>query len=111
MAGAAEDQLAEVASILSIDLLGKGSSNPETRERLGALLRETMRFRIADVAGKVVLLPNDNNVTAAFFADAEAPLECATEVARGLANDSRIKWRMGIHSGRVQRSADEKAGS
>jgi TolB-like protein/Flp pilus assembly protein TadD len=102
MAEAAETKSTRTASILSIGLVGKCSA--DALERLGGILRNSMRFRIADVGGKVVVLPNDDGMTLVFFSDAEAPLECATEIGRELRDQSELNLRVGICSGPVQQS-------
>jgi adenylate cyclase len=104
MAEAAETKSTRAASILSIGLVGKLSA--DALERLDSMLRNSMRFRIADVGGKVVVLPNEDGMTLVFFTDAEAPLECATEVARQLRDQPELKLRMGICSGPAQQSTD-----
>jgi adenylate cyclase len=105
MAEAAETKSTSSASILSIGLVGKLSA--DALAQIDAILRNTTRFRVADVGGKVVVLPNEDGMTLVFFTDAEAPLECATEIARKLGDHPEIKLRMGIYSGPVQRRKGE----
>lgn len=74
--------------------------------RLQSLVLETGSFKKAVAADTLIRLPTGDGLALVFFEDAEAPLRCAIEVSRMVQDDSKMKIRMGIHSGQVFRIRD-----
>jgi adenylate cyclase len=100
----------EIGHVLLIDVVGHSRMSVRRRSKiiadLNEVVRNTARFRVADVAGKVLSLPTDDGMALAFFRDPEAALDCAMEIARAIKNRPKIRLRMGIDSGSVNRAAD-----
>jgi TolB-like protein/tetratricopeptide (TPR) repeat protein len=100
----------ENAHLLLIGLLGYSDLPPSRRreemDALDRLVRSGTRFRVTEVAGKVVCSPTGDGMALAFFGDAEGAMECATEIATALKDHSKTKSRMGMHDGQVIRDID-----
>jgi adenylate cyclase len=75
-------------------------------DELDEIVRSTVRFRVAEVAGKLICRPIDGGIALVFLSDPEAPIECAMEIARAQKSRPEIQVRMGIHSGPVNRTVD-----
>src|SRR4051812_33434926 len=100
----------EIAHVLMIDLVGYSTLliDEQTRlmNELTRLVRSTVHFRVADVAGKLLRLPTGDGMALVFFSDPEAPLQCAIEIAQEVKNNPELRLRMGLHSGPVNRLVD-----
>jgi len=107
--GKTDDKL-EIGHVLAIDVVGysKLLIHDQTRvmAELIAAVHESTRFRVAQAAGKLISLPTGDGMILVFFGDPEAALECALEISSALKKHPRIRVRMGIHSGPVNRVAD-----
>lgn len=73
---------------------------------LNRLVRETVRFRVAQAAGKLVSLPAGDGLVLVFFGEPDAAIESAIEITTALKYHPDIRVRMGIHSGPVHRVPD-----
>src|SRR4051812_15981478 len=73
---------------------------------LNGLVRETVRFRVAQAAGTLVSLPAGDGLVLVFFGEPDAALESALEITAALKRHQDIPVRMGIHSGPVHRVRD-----
>ncbi len=107
--GKADDKL-EIGHVLAIDVVGysKLLIHDQTRlmSELTAVVQESTRFRVAQAAGKLISLPTGDGMILVFFGDPEAAMECALEISSALRKHPKIRVRMGIHSGPVNRVAD-----
>ena len=93
-----------------MDLVGYSTLliDDQTRlmNELTRLVRGTVHFRVADVAGKLLRLPTGDGMALVFFSDPEAPLQCAIEIAQEVKDNPELRLRMGLHSGPVNRLVD-----
>ena len=100
----------ETGHVLILDVVGysKRLIDEQTRVMadLNRLVRGTLRFRVAQTAGKVISLPTGDGIALVFFGDPEAAVEAAMEIASALKAQPEISVRMGIHSGPVNRVVD-----
>ena len=105
----------EIGHVLTMDVVGYSKLLIDEQTRLMAdlnrLVRGTLRFRVAQTAGKLVSLPTGDGMALVFFGDPEAAVECAMEVSSGLKAHPEIHVRMGIHSGPVHRVTDVNEGA
>jgi TolB-like protein len=74
--------------------------------RLNELVRQTDAFRAADANGKLIRVPTGDGMALIFFDSGEAPANCALQIAQAAAVNPRLRLRMGIHSGPVNRTQD-----
>src|SRR5262249_481287 len=72
-------------------------------------VRNTAAFASAKNADRLIRLPTGDGMALVFFDDPEAPVQCATDLARLLRPRTDIGLRMGIHTGPVYRVADINA--
>jgi len=101
----------EMAHVLFLDIVGF-SMLPMNEER--EILRELQRtvtgsteFARAQGRGQLISLPTGDGMALVFFGDLEAPVRCALQLSRTLLEKtSRIKLRMGVHTGPVYRIAE-----
>jgi TolB-like protein/integral membrane sensor domain MASE1/class 3 adenylate cyclase/Tfp pilus assembly protein PilF len=100
----------EIAHLLSIDVAGysKLSNNEqiELLQQLNQIVRSTECFRLAEARGKLNRVPTGDGMTLLFFHSPEEPVRCALEISRALQDHPRIRLRMGVHSGPVNRITD-----
>lgn len=112
-AGGKTDDKVEIGHVLALDVVGysKLLINDQTRimSELTATVQESTRFRVAQAAGKLISLPTGDGMILVFFGDPEAAIECALEISSALKRHPKIRVRMGIHSGPVNRVADINA--
>jgi adenylate cyclase len=112
MANAGPEPKFEVGHVLMIGVVGHAGMLVDRQQKiladLNEIVRNTARFRVADVAGKLLQLPTTDGMALAFFKDPEAALDCAMEIARTIKKHRKIRLRMGIHSGTINRRADGK---
>src|ERR1051326_735849 len=108
--GVSSDRKVEIAHILMMDLVGYSALLMDEQSHaiaeLNRIVRESARFRQAEATGRLIRLPTGDGMVLVFFDDAEAPLECATQVSSTLKNHPELKVRMGIHSGPVNQVVD-----
>lgn len=100
----------EIAHILTIDVVAYSALLIDEQSRLMKALnravRETACFRKAEGEGRLLRLPTGDGMVLVFRSDAEAPLECAKQIAAALKDHPEIRLRMGIHSGPVHTIRD-----
>ncbi len=100
----------EVAHILFMDVVGYSklliNDQSEILEQLNRVVRDTSQFREADAAGKLIRLTTGDGMALVFFNNAEAPVECALEIAEALQRHPHIPLRMGVHSGPINPVSD-----
>src|SRR5215831_9569197 len=100
----------EVGHILFLDIVGYSKlladEQKELVQELNQIVRETEQFRAAEAEGKLTRLPTGDGMVLVFTNNPEAPVECALEVSKALQSHSKLKVRMGIHSGPVNPVAD-----
>lgn len=105
----------EIGHVLAMDVIGysKLLIDEQTRimAELNRLVRGTVRFRVAQAAGRLIPLPTGDGMVLVFFGDPEAAVECAMEVSAALPEHPGIRLRMGIHSGPVNRVVDVNEGA
>ncbi|MGB6312447.1 MAG: hypothetical protein WBG13_07765, partial [Pseudolabrys sp.] len=74
----------EIAHVLTMDIVEYSklliTEQSKIMAQLTRLVRETARFRRAEVAGKLLRLPTGDGIVLVFFDDPEAPVECASEI-------------------------------
>src|SRR5262245_21009128 len=100
----------EIAHILTIDVVAYSALLIDEQKRLmkelNRAVRETPCFRKAEGEGHLLPLPTGDGMVLVFQSDAEAPMECAKEIAAALKDHPEIQLRMGIHSGPVSTIQD-----
>ena len=100
----------EIAHLLLIDVVGYSkllvNEQIELLQDLNQIVRNTECFRAAETSGKLIRVPTGDGMALLFFRSPEEPVRCALEVSRALQDHSRIRLRMGIHSGPVNRVTD-----
>jgi adenylate cyclase len=100
----------EVGHILFLDIVGYSKllsdEQKELVQELNQIVRETEQFRAAEAQGKLTRLPTGDGMVLVFTNNPEAPVECALEISKALQSHTRLKVRMGIHSGPVNPVAD-----
>ena len=100
----------EIGHVLAMDLVGYSKLLIDEQTRMiGTLIqcvRQAAAFRAAEDAGKLLRLPTGDGMVLVFFEDPEAPITCATQVAKALKMHPEIHLRMGIHSGPIQQVLD-----
>lgn len=101
----------EMAHVLFLDIVGF-SKLPMNEER--EILRELQQTVVGSVAfgraqrrEQLISLPTGDGMALVFFGDLESPVRCALELSQTLLQRaSRLKLRMGVHTGPVYRVAD-----
>jgi TolB-like protein/Tfp pilus assembly protein PilF len=100
----------EIAHVLTIDVVAYSTLLIDEQSRLMAELvrtvKATPRFRQAAAEDKLIRLPTGDGMALVFLSDAEAPIECAMQIAASLKEHPEIRLRMGIHSGPVNSIRD-----
>src|SRR5436189_6329033 len=95
----------EIAHVLFMDVVGFSklliNDQSEILAELNQVVRETPHFREAEAAGKLIRLPTGDGMALVFLNNAEAPVECALEISKGLKNHPDIQLRMDVHSGPI----------
>jgi TolB-like protein/Tfp pilus assembly protein PilF len=102
---AATDPRFEIGHVLFMDIVGYSKLLIGEQSDLVRQLKEVVatseQFRRADEQNKLVTLPTGDGMALVFRDGAEAPAQCALEVAEALKSHPRLQLRMGIHSGPV----------
>jgi class 3 adenylate cyclase len=105
----------EIAHVLFMDIVGYSKlpmdEQKSVLQELNKLVRETESFKHAEALNELIRLPTGDGMALVFFEHPEAPLRCAVELSRVLRNASKIKLRMGVHSGAVYRIKDINTGA
>lgn len=100
----------EIAHILLIDVVGYSTllvnEQIELMQQLNHIVRCTDRFRSAEAKGKLMRLPTGDGMALLFFDSAEAPVQCALEIARTAKAQPNMALRMGAHSGPIKEIPD-----
>jgi len=90
----------EIAHVLTIDVVAYSTLLVDEQSRLIAELvrtvKATPRFRQAAAEDKLIKLPTGDGMALIFLSDAEAPIECAMQLAASLKEHPEIRLRMGI---------------
>jgi TolB-like protein len=95
------DAKSQTVYVLCLGLIGSAKSRDKAAAEVEGIARNTTRFRVADVAGKVALRFDHKELLLFFLSDPSAPLECAVELGHELNRYPEIRLRMGICSGQV----------
>ena len=100
----------EIAHVLFIDIVGysKLSSNEQHSvvDELTQIVRATEQFQKAEASERLIKIATGDGVALVFYTSPEAPVRCAVELSRALKDHSRLRVRMGIHSGPVSGVVD-----
>src|SRR6266853_6495715 len=95
----------EIAHVLFIDIVGysKLSINEQRAaiDELNQVVRTSEQFQNAEAAGRLIKIPTGDGMALVFYKSPEEPVKCALEISRALKENSKIKLRMGAHSGPV----------
>src|SRR5207244_6311725 len=100
----------EIAHVLFVDIVGYSklllNEQSEILDELNEVVRSSEQVRLAQEARALLRLPTGDGVALIFRESAEAPAQCALEIAQALKNHPRLQLRMGIHSGPVNLLTD-----
>ena len=100
----------EIGHGLFIDIVGYStlliSEQSELLAELNNVVRRAEQFRSAEAEGKLVRLPTGDGMALVFRDSPEQPVRCALEISQALKDHSKLRVRMGIHSGPVNEVAD-----
>jgi eukaryotic-like serine/threonine-protein kinase len=103
----------EIAHVLFMDIVAYSTLHMDRQQQLLHELQETVRstseFARAQAQDQLIRLPTGDGMALVFFADPEAAVRCAVELAKALRQSPAISLRMGIHTGPVYRVADINA--
>src|ERR1700726_1859129 len=101
----------EMAHVLFLDIVGFSKLPMNDQREILRELQQTVSGSFAFVRAQrreqLISLPTGDGMALVFFGDLESPARCAMEVSQTLQERaSRLKLRMGIHTGPVYRVAD-----
>src|SRR5437773_8382499 len=100
----------EIAHVLFIDIVDYSKlSIDEQRsavDELTRIVRATEQFQKAEASERLVKIATGDGVALVFYTSPEAPIRCAVELSRALKDHSRLRVRMGTHSGPVSGVVD-----
>jgi class 3 adenylate cyclase len=100
----------QIAHVLLIDIVGYSKllvdEQIELLQELNQIVRGTECCRMAEASGKLIRMPTGDGMALLFFHSPEEPVRCALEISRALQDHPRIRLRMGVHSGPVNRVTD-----
>src|ERR1700692_953883 len=103
----------EIGHVLFIDIVGYSqlliNEQSEQIQKLKEIVRGTEQVRIAEVEGKLLRLPTGDGGALVFRNSPEAPVLCALEISQALKEYSKLRVRMGVHSGPVNEISDLNA--
>src|SRR5207302_5092610 len=95
----------EIAHVLFIDIVGysKLSINDQRAaiDELTQAVRASEQLQNAEAAARLIKIPTGDGMALVFYKSPEEPVKCALEISRALKENSKIKLRMGVHSGPV----------
>jgi TolB-like protein/class 3 adenylate cyclase len=109
-ADATTDPKFEIGHVLFIDIVGYsklliGAQSELVRE-LKEVVATSEQVRVAEEQSRLVSLPTGDGVALVFRDSAEAPAQCALEIAHAAKKYPKLRLRMGIHSGPVNMVTD-----
>jgi TolB-like protein len=109
-ADATTDPKFEIGHVLFIDIVGYsklliGEQSELVRE-LKEVVATSEQVRVAEEQGRLVSLPTGDGGALVFRDSAEAPAQCALEIAHAAKKYPKLRLRMGIHSGPVNMVTD-----
>src|ERR1700719_1254960 len=88
----------QTACILAIGLAGLSKRDADQRARalaqLEQIVENTTRFRVAEVAGRVVRQKTQDGLLLVFQSDSETALECAVAISRESKEHPEIRIRI-----------------
>ena len=91
--------------VLYMDIVDSTRATIDQQDRTNAQLRDVVAgvpcFQSALAAGEIISLPTGDGMALVFFNRCDAPLICATDIARKLRANPFCRLRMGIHCGPV----------
>jgi TolB-like protein/class 3 adenylate cyclase/Tfp pilus assembly protein PilF len=100
----------EIAHVLLMDVVGYSkllvNEQIEVLQELNQIVRNTECFRAAETVGKLIRVSTGDGMALLFFNSPEEPVRCALEISKALQDHARIRLRMGVHSGPVNRVTD-----
>ena len=100
----------EIAHVLFVDIVGysKFSINDQRAaiDELTQAVRTSEQVQNAEAGARLIKIPTGDGMALVFYKSPEEPVECALEIARALTDQSKIKLRMGVHSGPVSGMID-----
>ena len=100
----------EIAHLLLLDVVGYSkllvNEQIELLRELNQIVRNTECFRLAEATGKLNRVPTGDGMALLFFHSPEEPARCGLEICRALQDHPKIRLRMGVHSGPVNRVTD-----
>jgi serine/threonine-protein kinase len=100
----------EIGHVLFIDIVGYSTllinEQSDLLAELNDVVRRTEHFRSAEAEGGLVRLPTGDGMALVFRNSPEEPARCALEISQALKEHSKLRVRMGIHSGPVNEVAD-----
>ena len=100
----------QIGHVLFIDIPGYSklliNEQTDLQQQLNEIVRKTEQFRAAKKAGKLTRLPTGDGMALVFSNTAEAPVQCALEISQALCDHPKLRLRMGIHSGPVNKIQD-----
>jgi TolB-like protein/class 3 adenylate cyclase/Tfp pilus assembly protein PilF len=100
----------EISHLLLIDVVGYSkllvNEEIEYLQELNQIVRSTECFRVAEASGKLSRVSTGDGMALLFFHSPEEPVRCALEISKALQDHPRIRLRMGVHSGPVNRVTD-----
>src|SRR5438046_559072 len=104
-ADATTDPKFKIGHVLFIDIVGYSKlligEQSELVRQLKEVVTTSQQLRIAEEQGRLVSLPTGDGVALVFRDSAEAPAQCALEIAHAVKKYPKLQLRMGIHSGPV----------
>ena len=109
-ADATTDPKFEIGHVLFIDVVGYSKlligEQSELIRELKEIVATSEQVRVAEEQGRLVSLPTGDGVALVFRDSAEAPAQCALEIAHAVKKYPKLRLRMGIHSGPVNMVTD-----
>ena len=96
--------------MLFIDIVGYSKlligEQSDLIRQLKEIVATSEQVRVAEEQGRLVSLPTGDGVALVFRDSAEAPAQCALEIAHAVKKYPKLPLRMGIHSGPVNMVTD-----
>ncbi len=103
----------QIAHVLFVDIVGYSKLPMDHQHDQIGLLQQltssTSEFLRAKSREQLISLPTGDGLALVFFGSAEAPANCAIELAQKLASHPELRLRMGLHTGPVYPLADINA--
>src|SRR5712692_3386913 len=100
----------EIAHVLLLDIVGYSKllvdEQRDVVHKLNQIVRSTGEFQRGEAAGKLICLATGDGMALVFFANPDAPVKSALEIAAVLKSYPHIQVRMGIHSGQISGVSD-----